>query len=173
MNKKPTEILSEEHKNILKVIDALEKECNEIEDGKGADKVFFTKVIDFIKNYADKFHHAKEEDILFKEMQNTELHCDPTQQMLFEHEQGRKFVMEMERGIKENNDTPIIENARNYCYLLKEHIYKEDNILYPMADEVFNSKMQSLILVKFREAEKKRFRNGTKEKYLSFVRRLK
>ena len=58
MNKKPTEILSEEHKNILKVIDALEKECNEIEDGKGADKVFFTKVIGKHKYYLQSFELA-------------------------------------------------------------------------------------------------------------------
>jgi len=163
-----TEILSDEHKNILKIIDSLEN----LEE-KNIDRDFLIKIIDFIKNYADKFHHAKEEDILFKEMHNTELHCDPTQQMLFEHEQGRKFVREMERGLKENDKSLIIENARNYCYLLRDHIYKEDNILYPMANEAFNSKMQDLILIKFKEAEKKRFENGTKEKYLNFVGRLK
>ena len=60
---KPTTILSEEHKHILSVIDALSKERKNLESGKELDKDFFSKAIDFIKNYADKFHHAKEEDI--------------------------------------------------------------------------------------------------------------
>jgi len=64
---KPTQILSEEHKYILEVIAALNRECQSLESGKNLDKNFFEEAIDFIRNYADKFHHAKEEDILFKE----------------------------------------------------------------------------------------------------------
>ncbi|MEK6816956.1 MAG: hemerythrin domain-containing protein, partial [Nanoarchaeota archaeon] len=67
---KATEILSEEHRHILKVIDAIEEECKALEAGKSLDKKFFLDAIDFIRNYADKFHHAKEEDILFEELNN-------------------------------------------------------------------------------------------------------
>ena len=52
--KKPTMILSDEHKNILKVIASVLKKCDEIEAGKEIDKEFFIKAVDFIKNYADK-----------------------------------------------------------------------------------------------------------------------
>ena len=62
-----SEILMREHENILKVVEALDRECNLIKRGGGVDEEFFKKVIDFIKDYADKFHHAKEEEILFKE----------------------------------------------------------------------------------------------------------
>lgn len=61
----PTQILSAEHQNILKVVKAIVKECDVFESENNLDKAFFTKAIGFIKNYADKFHHAKEEDILF------------------------------------------------------------------------------------------------------------
>ena len=61
------QMLSNEHQNILKVVDALLKECNTLELDKPINNDFFLKSIDFIKNYADKFHHAKEEDILFQE----------------------------------------------------------------------------------------------------------
>src|SRR3989338_2546354 len=96
-------ILSDEHQNILKIIDTLLKECDSLESGNEIDTTFFKKVIDFVRGYADKFHHAKEEDILFVEMCKDEIqmHCNPTQQMLHEHDLGRNFIKELEKGVKE------------------------------------------------------------------------
>ena len=166
-----TKILSEEHKYILKVIDALNKECGALQSGRSIDTNFFRNAIDFIRNYADKFHHAKEEDILFKELCKPQvgMHCNPVEQMLHEHELGRNFVKEIEKGLSENNRNKIIENTRGYTGLLQEHIYKEDNILYPMADEALSQKVQKSMLDRFKEAEKKRFAKGTKEKYLALA----
>ena len=172
---KPTKILSDEHQNILKVIDALAKECNVLESGKELDKDFFEKAIGFIRNYADKFHHAKEEDILFVELckDTVKMQCNPVQQMLYEHDLGRNFVKGMEQGVKENNKAKVIENARGYAQLLQEHIYKEDNILYPMADEALNQQIQEDILKRFKLAECEKFKKGDEESYLSFVKELK
>ncbi|MBI4447937.1 hemerythrin domain-containing protein [Candidatus Woesearchaeota archaeon] len=169
--KKATEILSEEHKNILKVTEALFKECHAMEEGKKLDEDFFKKAIEFIRNYADKFHHAKEEDILFYELRkdSVEMHCNPTDQMLHEHDLGRNYIKELEEGLKKKNTQKIIENAKGYAGLLQEHIFKEDNILYPMADDVLDGKVQKLMLERFVEAEKKNFAKGTKEKYLSIA----
>jgi hemerythrin-like domain-containing protein len=170
--KTSTQILSEEHENILKVIDALVMECDEIEAGKGIDKAFFEKAIDFIRNYADKFHHAKEEDILFKELckDNVQLHCNPVEQMLYEHDLGRGFVRDLEQGLRENNRSKVVENARGYIQLLQEHIFKEDNILYPMADNVLDQKTQNAMLEEFRKTESKKF---PKDKYLRIVKEFK
>lgn len=166
---KPTEILSEEHKYILKIANALTKECNSLDSGKKLDKTFFETAIDFIKNYADKFHHAKEEDILFKEFDKcTEegcVQCNPTQQMLYEHDLGRGFVKGMAEGLKANDKTKVAENARGYAQLIQEHIFKEDNILYPMAEQALNESMQKEILKKFEQAESKKFAKGMSEKY--------
>ena len=168
---KPTQILSDEHKNILKVIEALNREIDAIESGKNIDKAFFEKVIDFIRNYADKFHHAKEEDILFKEFckKAEEMHCNPVEQMLHEHDLGREFVKGMEKGLNENNKQKIINNAKGYIQLLNEHIFKEDNILYPMADKALNDNIQKSVLSKFKQAEIKRFKKGVKEKYIALA----
>ena len=65
---KPTKILSDEHQNILKVIDALAKECDVLESGKELDTEFFEKAISCIRSYVDKVHHAKEEDMLVVEL---------------------------------------------------------------------------------------------------------
>lgn len=152
-----TQILSDEHQTILKVIDAARKECEEIENGKALNLEFFQKVINFIKNYADKFHHAKEEDILFKAMlENIEnLHCNPIPVMLHEHDEGRAYVKGMEQGISENNTKKLIENARGYCTLLQNHIYKEDNVLYPMAEEALSNEQKELVNQGYQEVELK------------------
>jgi len=150
-----TQILSDEHQNILRVISAALSECTEIENGKELNIEFFEKTIDFIKNYADKFHHAKEEDILFKAMlENVEsLHCNPIPVMLHEHDEGRNYVKGMEHGIAENNTNMIIESTRGYCFLLQEHIYKEDNILYPMAEQALTDEQKDSINQKYQEVE--------------------
>src|SRR3989338_5741271 len=153
----PTKILSSEHQNILKVISVVIKECDALEAGKDLDKTFFMKAIDFIRNYADKFHHAKEEDVLFVELckDSAQMHCNPTPQMLFEHDLGRNFVKNMEEGLEENNGKKVVDNARGYAQMIQEHIFKEDSILYPMADEALDAAVQASMLDKFKEVETK------------------
>jgi len=135
-----TSVLSEEHQNILKVIDVVLNECTQLEAGKAPDNNFFNEVLNFIKKYADGFHHAKEEDILFKAMLNNLdcMHCNPIPVMLHEHDAGRVYVKGMEAALAQNNKRDLIANARGYCYLLKNHIYKEDNVLYPMAEDALD-----------------------------------
>ena len=161
-------ILSKEHENILKIVDALEFKIEQLND-KSIDISFFKKVIDFIRNYADKFHHAKEEDILFKEFNKCAeegcVHCNPVEQMLVEHDEGRKNVKLMESGLNEKNKDKLIEGATNYIRLIREHIFKEDNILYPMADEVLSEEVKKIMLEKFKEisiAKKKEVENFEK-----------
>jgi len=149
--KKPTEILSAEHKNILKAIEALLRQCDKLNAGADIDKDFFEKAIEFIKNYADKFHHAKEEDILFAELdkRREQMHCSPMDQMRHEHDLGRGFVKGLEEALNNGGKNKIMENTRGYAELLQDHIYKEDNILYPMADEVLDNAAQKEIAEKF------------------------
>jgi hemerythrin-like domain-containing protein len=171
---KISDILMDEHKNILKVIDFLLIECDNVEQGKDIDKDFFKKTIDFIRNYADKFHHAKEEDLLFKEMcsdnVSEKLHCNPIEQMLHEHDLGRDFVRGIEEGVEEGNKEKVLENARGYAQLLQEHIFKEDNILYPMAEEAFSEDIKEKMIKKFLEIENEK--KNDKNKYESFAREL-
>ncbi len=139
----------------MDVVDALEKKCSIIKNGGEIGIDFFEKVIDFIKNYADKFHHAKEEDILFKELCKDSvqgnLHCNPVEQMLYEHNIGRNFVKGMKDGLIEKDKRKLVENSLGYVQLIREHIFKEDNILYPMADGVIDLKTQDIMLSKFED----------------------
>ena len=154
-------ILLDEHKNILKFIEALSKECDRIGAGAEIDKNFFAQAVDFIKNYADKFHHAKEEDILFVELdkRQEQMHCSPMDQMRHEHDLGRGFVKGLETALNGGNKEKVIENARGYAELLEDHIYKEDNILYPMADGVLDEATQKEITEKFAKISAPDFNN--------------
>ena len=155
-----SKILYREHEFILKVVKALEFEVGEI-NRKEIDVVFFEKVVDFIRNYADKLHHAKEEDILFKEFnvcaEDGGVHCNPVGQMLHEHDDGRGFVKMIEIGLKQNDKQKIIEGANGYIRLIRDHIFKEDNILYPMADDALSDEVKKNMLNKFKkiDSEKK------------------
>ena len=148
---KAIEMLINEHKNILRSIDSLLKQCAKDEKAGAFNADFYRVKIDFIRNYADKFHHAKEEDILFIELNkdSANMHCNPTEQMLYEHDLGRKHIRELEAGLNQNDLKKILAGARGYGNLLKDHIFKEDNILYPMADEALSDKIKHEMLVKF------------------------
>lgn len=142
-----TRILSEEHKNILKVIDVILEECQLLKNGKEINSSFFNDVIYFIKNYADGFHHAKEENVLFKTMleDTGNMHCNPIPVMLYEHDEGRAYLKGMEEALLHNDTQNLIDNASGYGYLLQEHIFKEDNILYPMAEEELNDEQKQRV----------------------------
>ena len=173
ITKQSSKMLAREHENILKVADALGGECEKIEDGREVDEDFFRKVIEFVRNYADKFHHAKEEDILFKEfVKKVEsddgcVHCNPVEQMLVEHEEGREFVKGMKQALDNDDKEKLVENARGYAGLIQEHIFKEDNILYPMADGVLSEEVEKEMFEKFEKIENEKA-NEVK-KYLDFV----
>ena len=166
-----TNELSDEHQNILKFIDVVLSECEKLENGKKLEKAFFEKAIDFIKNYADRYHHAKEEDILFKWLvENLEnMHCNPIPVMLDEHETGRRYVNGIQEGLNENNKEKIIGNTRGYGYLLKEHIYKEDNILYPMAEEALNEQQKAIITKEYDAVKSGEFSKENIRKILSII----
>ena len=155
--KEPTAILSEEHQQILKVARALARECEALEKGGGIDREFFKKAIDFIRGYADRFHHAKEEDILFKELTKpgVAMHCNPVEQMLYEHDRGRALVKEADEGLGKDDRKKVVAGMKGYAELIQEHIYKEDNILYPMAEGALSEEAKKEMLKKFKKAEKK------------------
>lgn len=163
-----TKVLSAEHQNILKVLDAILIECAELEDGKELEYRFFEKAIDFFKNYVDNYHHAKEEDILFramlKQMGNSQ--CNPIPVMIQEHEAGRDFLKGIENGLTYNNKREVIENSQGYCFLRRDYIKQEDNVIYPMAEQLFSDEQKDWILGKYKLVEASGF---TSEKIQGFI----
>ena len=152
-----TEDLMKEHQLILKYIDLMERYA-EFDLKDLIAPILFEKAnffIQFIHEFADHFHHTKEEDILFRylEIPGVLTHCNPVPQMLFEHNKAREFVRNMENAIQAKKINELTANAGQYARLLKEHIYKEDNILYPMAERGLSDEAKSSLLKEYIETD--------------------
>lgn len=134
------DILIEEHKAILKFVSVLRKKCCDILEGREVDDCLFRECIEFARNYADKHHHGKEEQILFKvmlEKLGTAADKIIRNGMFVEHDLGRFYLSELEKALqdyKESQSTEkkldIISNAAGYADLLERHIAKEDSVVF-------------------------------------------
>lgn len=143
--------LVNEHRNILRVIALTLNECDRMEAGSPINKQLIADIVLFIKKYADGFHHAKEEDILFTAMLENQdcMHCNPIPVMLSEHDAGREYVRAMVEANEQNDTDALIASARGYCFLLAQHIHKEDNVLYPMAEDALNDTQKAMVEDKY------------------------
>lgn len=136
----PTQVLMDEHRIIEGALIILEGLCDRMEAGELVSPDHLEQIVDFIVSFADKYHHAKEEGILFPAMVSAgfPMKGGPIAVMLAEHELGRGYVRGMIAGVDEyragKGHQGFTENARNYIELLRAHITKEDSILYPMAE---------------------------------------
>ncbi|MGL1935357.1 MAG: hemerythrin domain-containing protein [Fibrobacterales bacterium] len=126
-----------EHVYIKKVIAAIPHLVEELKVNFSETVPDIEKAIDFIRNYADGYHHAKEEDILFGFF-DPEL--DILKVMYTDHDTGRNFVKNTITAIAEKNTQGIEEHLSGYAALLTEHIKKEDEILFPWMDRTLTDK---------------------------------
>lgn len=125
----PIEILVFEHNNIKKLLNKIPSIITRIK--LPGDSEFIRDAIYFIKNYADKFHHAKEEDILFKYFDESQ---DIIKAMYQDHITGRDHVKRILEALDNNDIDTIKKHLQEYRDLLLGHIKKEDDILYPWMD---------------------------------------
>jgi hemerythrin-like domain-containing protein len=161
MRKNITQALVNEHLLILRMISLLERNAPRTADGSYSNWKFYLDGVDFIRNFADRFHHAKEEDVLFESLVKNGMPREnsPIAAMLMEHDQGRAFVKTMETATLEALDGQpgrrriIADNALAYAALLREHIAKEDDILYPLAERVIPDTMRDDIIAGYSAAE--------------------
>lgn len=158
-----TQALVTEHQLILRMIALLECNASRTLSGSYSNWKFYLDSVDFIRNYADSFHHAKEEDVLFEALVKNGMPREhsPIAAMLMEHDQGRAFVKRMEMAVLEAMDGQsgrekiVAENALAYAALLREHIAKEDDILYPLAERVIPDTMRDGIIAGYAAAEER------------------
>ena len=158
-----TDTLEEEHKKILENIESFEKS-----------DFSFLEFIEFIENFADKTHHLKEENILFKKIseKTAEMACGPVQQMLYEHDMGRDLIKKAKEGLTKNDKKGVLKNLLIFCALLKEHISKENNILYPMADQLLAAKKQEELVKTFDKLELEQIGPGKHEEFHQLLQTL-
>ncbi|NTV46323.1 MAG: cation-binding protein [Chlorobiales bacterium] len=140
-----TGVLKREHRIIERFMDTFERMVDLLEK-KDSDIDYkpFLEAAEFVKGFADDYHHKKEEDILFKVMVQNGMseQAGPIAVMKYEHQQGRNFTMAIRQAAEKGDagdlsvKNSLIANARSYILLLREHISKEDNVLFPMAERI-------------------------------------
>lgn len=135
------EVLMNEHRLIEQVMGALETYVDRLANGRAASRDVVAQFARFFQSFADKCHHGKEEDRLFVALNRCGFPREygPVSVMLAEHTQGRVHVRAL-AGLGQGSGPlsaaetqQVMEHARAFILLLRDHIQKEDNILYPMA----------------------------------------
>lgn len=177
---KATDILMDEHRVIERFLGTMERAVRRLENGQVVPPAFLLQAADFIQGFADGCHHQKEEGVLFKAMEKAGLSSQsgPVAVMLAEHELGRTYTRGMREAAlaMEAGDTKAwelaAEYARSYVNLLRQHIAKEDQILFPLAGRVIPLESQAQLTDDFEHIEHEETGEGVHERFLALAQAL-
>ncbi len=173
---KPIGPLMWEHRLIEKMLRLFEGEILKINEENKIDAVFIDTAVDFIRTYADRTHHGKEEDILFRDLAKKQLsaeHAKIVNELVEEHKYARKVVGKLieakERYLKgENTAQEVIACLRELAQFYPKHIEKEDKHFFFPCMDYFLKDEQDKMLDEFWEFDK----NMIHEKYKKVVEQL-
>ncbi|MDD7201039.1 MAG: hemerythrin domain-containing protein [Sphaerochaetaceae bacterium] len=177
-----TECMMEEHANINRMLDVVERECVAVLDGKAIDPSFWEQAIAFIRLYSDKHHHGKEEQFLFPVMVRKLGRVGETMVthgMLVEHDLGRSHVKDLEASLNQWKEKPttlaklgILANAMAYVKLLRLHTAKENNVVYTFAERMLDAESWKEIDAAAKAFETDPKNLQVKETYLALLARF-
>jgi hemerythrin-like domain-containing protein len=174
--KTATQNLEDDHVHVLKLTEVMVA----LTRSENPDIDHISSIVDIIKNFADGLHHAKEENLFFPALalKGFSAQQGPVAVMLHEHVEGRNYV----KGINDNLErykngdksakAGIYQNMRGYAELLVNHIGKENNILFRMADKVLSEKEQQELLSGFEKVENDRPEGTLAEDYIGRIKTL-
>jgi hemerythrin-like domain-containing protein len=175
-----TRILMDEHRVIERVLGALEAAAARMSSGASVRVEFFLQTADFIAGFADGCHHRKEEGVLFPALEAAGIPRagGPVGVMLAEHEEARAIT----RGLREAAErlvkgdptaaTEARRNALDYAALLRQHIMKEDNVLFPMADRAIQGRELVVVTAEFARLQREETADGVQAKYRALAEEL-
>ena len=160
---KPLETLRNEHGLIRQFLDQLELAGEKLEAGERPPREFFELGLRFAREFADEYHHIKEEHILF--VQLAQKHGGSmdgqTESLRHQHETGRDHIAAIgaaldgyEAGNPVKTDQ-IKEAIREYVPMLREHTHTEDHQYFPLAEKVLSAEEHVQLQVEFDRARKK------------------
>lgn len=150
----PVEDLMNDHRLIEAVMSVVERKLS-AETAFPA--TFLGQALDFFVEYADRFHHAKEEEALFPALagRGVPVEGGPIGMMLHEHTLGRKLLADIRRNLPaadqgdEEACSTVRDRASRYISLLRNHIWKEDNVLFRMAQGVLDEAACQKLMERF------------------------
>jgi hemerythrin-like domain-containing protein len=168
-----TEDLRHEHRIILAIMDAADREAHSIRATGQADIATLDKIMDFCQVFIDRCHHGKEEEYLFPRMAEKGVAREqgPLGVLLHEHEAGRQRVKDMAAALPQAGAgvreavAAVLASLEAYSVLMRAHIDKENNVLFPMADRLLNPAEQQALLQAFAKHEAEEIGAGVHERY--------
>lgn len=172
-------LLINEHENILKMRKVVRKICVSILDGAELNVFKFEKIIKFAKEYADEFHHFKEEAILFRvmiEKSNPNIVKIIKNEMLVEHDLGTLHLSQLSKALEYYKSEPkteckmdIIFNILAYVELLKRHIKKEHSLIFDYANDNLPKEFKNIIDSEIKDFEEKSSKKGIQKEFLKLL----
>ncbi len=175
-----TSVLRNEHEAILKMLDATDEAAKQIEKGSLPDPEILSGLLEFLRLFADRCHHGKEEDLLFPMLEKKGLprQGGPIGVMLMEHDHGRALIRKMVEEAESfaSGNAAAAKNwaaaARGYTQLLRSHISKENDILFVIAEQMLSEAEQSELCDGFEKVELEKMGAGTHERLHLLMDRL-
>ncbi len=169
-----TDLLNSEHRTILSVLDVLDAACSSFEAGEAVPANVVPDLVRFFREYADDFHHAKEENILFLRYHDRGMPrgFGPVAVMMHEHDAGREHLAAFERAFAAGNRAATALAGRDFSGLLRAHIDKEDEVLYPMGNRILSADDQAWLLREFDRVARERFGAAALADFDALVNRL-
>ena len=161
MSDSPTQMLENEHLVIAKVVSAAPVLADRLEAGQTISVETLQGVVEFMRIFADKCHHGKEETLLFPLLgkKGIPMQGCPVGVLTMEHGKGRILVKELADGAEayQNGDPgakqAVIQALRGIAILYPNHIWKEDYLLFPMTNKVLNQDEQQTLYEQFEQVE--------------------
>ena len=162
MSDKPTKILEEEHHFIQKVVGAMAVLAETLEAGKEVEAKTLHDIVEFMRTFADKCHHGKEETHLFPalEKKGVPMRGCPLGILIAEHQKGRALVSQLAEATEAYAKASplaresLVKSLKGLTELYPNHIWKEEYLAFPMADKILSSEEQSDLYEKFESVEK-------------------
>jgi hemerythrin-like domain-containing protein len=173
------EMLVEEHRVILMVVKGLEAVALAIRSGERVDTASLNDAVSFMREYADRFHHAKEEELLFPSFvsHGVPLHGCPIEALLHDHQRGRELVSALAKAIEASagGDLGASQTIANVIgsivELYSNHIWKEDVMVFPMAERLLPPEERARLASRC-EAVAESFAPGLQTGFEAFARKF-
>jgi hemerythrin-like domain-containing protein len=173
------EMLGREHKIILRVVLGLHGLARRLREGRPVEVSLLREAIEFMRVFADQCHHAKEEELLFPALvlHGVPLHGCPLDALLHEHKEGRRLVGQLGTAVDDLDanlagaSERIVQTIDAIERLYPDHIWKEDEMVFPMAARLIPEANQESLFVQFEEADARNV-PGSHERFSEFATRL-
>ena len=172
------DLMMDEHKCISRGLKVFRKLSIEILKTNTVDFESYEKMLLFVRNYADKHHHNKEEVVLFKKMETQlgeKMVKGPLSGMYIEHDLGRQHITLLEEALLKvkngdlDSQVDIIANSICYSDLLTRHIDKEDKLIYTFARRALSEADIKDINVSCEKLESKATKNHLQKEYVDVL----